>query len=88
MSISSHLAKAVERHTSKQPKKEGKKKISHFRVEPADDKSGYTVETHFKSDKGDMGYREPHKSIHKSLSSVNKHMKEMCGESEEKNEME
>lgn len=75
--IHAGLMKHSEKEKSKASKKKGsKREVSHFRVEPAE--GGHMVETHFKGKGGGMGYEEPHKSIHKTMGGVAKHMKGMC----------
>jgi hypothetical protein len=78
MALSEKITEGLRKHAEKTKtgkKKETKREVSHFRVEPVE--GGHMVETHFKS-KGSMGhYEEPHKSIHKTMASAAKHM---CGQ--------
>jgi hypothetical protein len=78
MSLASHLTKSMKEHSAKHKKAEPskKKKVRSIEVEPA--KGGYSVSTRYHGDDMDH-YTEPEKSVHKSLSSVAKHMKEVCG---------
>lgn len=86
MSITSALHEALKKHTTKTKEKHETMKshhnVRHFTVTPADDGSGFAVDTHMKEKKGKDGestYESPKTSVHKSLASVHKHMKEMCG---------
>jgi hypothetical protein len=82
MALAEKIHEGLRRHSEKEKakaskKKESKREVSHFRIEPAE--GGHMVETHFKS-KSEMGhYEEPHKSIHKTMAGAAKHMKETCG---------
>lgn len=71
--ISEALGRDMKKHTSKEKKS---KEVHHFTVTPA--KGGHVVETHFGHSMGE--YQEPSTSVHKSMSSVAKHMKACCGE--------
>ena len=79
MALAEKIQAGLMKHSEKEKakgKKETKREVSHFRIEPAE--GGHMVETHFKS-KGSMGhYEEPEKSIHKTMASAMKHMKGMC----------
>lgn len=79
MALAEKIHEGLRKHVEKTKAKEGKKKeskreVSHFRVEPAE--GGHVVETHYKSI--EPHYEEPHRSVHKSMASVAKHMKENC----------
>lgn len=77
MSLASHLNASMKKHHAAHKKEKPKKKQVHsFDVEPAE--GGYSVKTRYKSNDGN--YEEPKTSIHKSLSSVHKHMKDCCGD--------
>ena len=82
MALAEKIQAGLMKHSEKEKakakgKKESKREVSHFRIEPAE--GGHMVETHFKSRKGEMGhYEEPHKSIHKTMASAAKHMRGQC----------
>lgn len=75
------LRKHVEKSKSKEKSKKSSSKVSRFEVEPAE--GGYSVKTHFNHS---GNYEEPQHSVHKTLASVHKHMREHMDEGNENDE--